>query len=74
MRVFAFSDQTIRVPRQHVGPTRELPTHFAPVRPRRWPYLAIAILAAAALACVVVAMYPIDRSAEARELLRLLGR
>ncbi|HEY5922066.1 MAG TPA: hypothetical protein VIV11_10370 [Kofleriaceae bacterium] len=71
--MFAYSDETIRIPKQHFGPTRALRQQFAPARPQRWPYLLIAVLAIVGLATPVELQH-VERSAQAHELLRLLGR
>lgn len=74
MPAFAFSDETIRVPKQHFGPVRALPQQYAKARPRRWPHILIAVLAIVALATPVKIPDSAGRSAQAQELLRLLGR
>ena len=71
---FAYADETIRVPKQHFGPRRELPQQFAPARPQRWPYVLIAVIAIVGLATPVELPQHVERSAQAHEMLRLLGR
>lgn len=76
MSAFAY-DQTIRVPKLPTGPVRRLPQHFAPARARRWPWLA-ALAALVAVAIALALAFGVgehaERSAQAAELLRLLGR
>ena len=75
MPAFAYSDETIRVPKLDRGPVRELPQQFAKARPQRWPHILIAVLAIVALATPV--KFPesaAGRPAQAQQLLRLLGR
>ena len=77
---FAYTDQTIRVPKLKLdtGPTRTLRKQFAAERTRRWPFIVIVALATFALATPVKmpdhAPTRADRSTQAHELLRLLGR
>ena len=71
---FAYSEETIRVPKLNVGPVRELPQHFAKARPQRWPHILIAALAVVALATPVKIPELAGRTAQAQQLLRLLGR
>ncbi|HEX5059168.1 MAG TPA: hypothetical protein VFV99_07395 [Kofleriaceae bacterium] len=75
---FAYTDQTIRVRKLPTGPTRNLRQQFAVERPRRWPYVVIVALAAFALATPVRmperAPTGAERTTEAQQLLRLLGR
>ena len=71
---FAFSEQTTRVPKQHFGPVRDLPQQYAKARPQRWPHILIAVLAVVALATPVKMPGSTGRSAQAQELLRMLGR
>ena len=74
MPAFAY-DETIRIPRLPTGPVRTLQRQFAPVRARRWPWLlAIGALAAIAIADPVDVPQYAQRTAQAQELLRLLGR
>jgi hypothetical protein len=49
-----------------------LPQQFAPARPRRWPYLLIAVVAFIALATPVQVPKHAARPAQADVLLRLL--
>jgi hypothetical protein len=71
MPAFAY-DETIRVPKLHIGPTRSLPTHFAPARRQRWPYvLVIAVLALAAWTPVQFPQQS-DRTVQAQKLLDLI--
>ncbi len=73
--MFAYSDQTIRVPKKEVARVRVLPQQFAPLRTRRWPYaLMIGVLAVAACATTVKMAQRAERSAQAEEVLHLLGR
>jgi hypothetical protein len=77
MPAFAYSDETIRVPRLelHVAPRRPLPTQFAPTKRQRLPLLALAALVATV---VLAAWKPIvlpdqpPPSVHAQELLKLL--
>ena len=74
MPAFAY-DETIRIPKLPTGPVRTLQQQFAPVRTRRWPWVvAMAALAAIALADPVNVPEHAQRTAQAQELLRLLGR
>jgi hypothetical protein len=74
MRAFAVADETIRVPKLYVEPTRSLPSQFAPGRPKRWPYVLIAVLVAIAAWTPVRLPQPADRSLQAQQLLELLRR
>ena len=78
MPAYAVADPTIRVPKMEFGPprtTRAVPVRFATDRVvRRWPHLVIAVLAIAALATPVKFPQYAARSAQAQELLQLLGR
>jgi hypothetical protein len=74
MPAFACSEETIRVPKQHFGPVRDLPQQYAKARPRRWPHIVIAVLAVVAFATPVKMPGSTGRSAQAHELLRMLGR
>jgi hypothetical protein len=69
---FAYSDETIRVPKLHIGPTRSLPTHYAPPRPRRLPYLLLVALLAFAAATPIQLPQPSDRTVQAQKLLELI--
>ncbi len=77
MPAFAYSDQTIRVPKLelHVAPRRSLPSSFAPARTRRWPY---ALLAMVVAGVALAAWKPLELpdqpppSLHAQELLKLL--
>ena len=74
MPAFAYHDDTIRVPKQPFGPVRDLPQQYAKDRPQRWPHILIAVLAVVALATPVKVPELAERSAQAHELLKLLGR
>jgi hypothetical protein len=74
MSAYAAYDETIRIPKQRTRPTRALRQQFASARPQRWPYLVIAVLAFIALATPVQVPHSAARSAQASELLRVLGR
>ena len=79
MHAYAAADETIRVPKMDFGPprvarARPLPDRFATDRVRRWPHLVIAVLAIAALATPVKLPEYAARSAQAQEVLQLLGR
>lgn len=67
-------DETMRVSRVEAVPARPLPQRFAPVQTRRWPYLVIAVLGIVACVLAVTLAQRGERSPEAEELLRLLGR
>ena len=73
MPAFAY-DETIRVPKLelHIGPTRSLPTQFAPARSSRWPYLLLAVLVAVAAYRPVQLPQPTDRTVQAEQLLELI--
>lgn len=72
MPAFAYADETIRVPKLHIGPTRSLPTQFAATRQRRWPYLVIAVVVALAAWTPVRVIDHADRSVQAHQLLELI--
>ena len=75
MPAYAVADPTIRIPRQHFGPTRALPQRFAKdMRREHWPHILIAVLAVVALATPIKLPQHPPRSAQAQEVLRLLGR
>jgi hypothetical protein len=74
MSAYAAYDETIRIPRLATGPTRTLRQRFARERRRRWPFVVIAALAIVALATPVKVPQSAERSAQASELLRVLGR
>jgi hypothetical protein len=80
MSVFGV-DETIRVRKLPSGPVRQLQPQFAPVRRERWPWIVVAICFLGGLAIadpieLSTAGGPAQaqRSADAEELLRLLGR
>ena len=73
MSAFAYPDETIRVPKLHLGPTRSLPTQFAPAaRPRRWPYVLVAVIVAVAAWTPVQLPPHAERSVQADKLLELI--
>jgi hypothetical protein len=73
MRAFAYSDETIRVPKLYVAPTRSFPTQFAPAaRPQRWPYLLLALLIALAAWTPMPLPHHAERSVQAQKLLELI--
>jgi hypothetical protein len=74
MSAYAVHDETIRIPKLPPEPTRALPQQFAHERRQRWPYAVIAVLAIFALATPVKVPRTAERSAQASELLRALGR
>ena len=75
MRVFALSDETIRIPKRLVLPTRPVPQQFASSRPVRWPWLIIAAaLLGFAFADPVGLPTYAERSALGEQLLQSLAR
>ena len=73
MPAFACADETIRVPKLYVEPTRSLPTQFAPTpRARRWPYALLAVLVAVAAWTPVQLPQHEDRAVQAEKLLELI--
>ena len=74
MRVFALSDETIRIPKRLVQTTRPVPQQFAPARRTRWPWLIVAALAGLAFADPVDLPNHAERSALGEQLLRSLAR
>jgi hypothetical protein len=73
MPAFAYADETIRVPKLYVEPTRSLPTQFAPApRTRRWPYALLAVVVAVAAWTPVQLPHREDRAVQAEKLLELI--
>lgn len=74
MPAFAYSDETIRVPKLPTpcAPARSLPTRFAPARPQRWPLIALAVLALLAAWSPVRVPETAERTVQAQQLLELL--
>jgi hypothetical protein len=74
MSAYAAYDETIRIPKLPAEPTRALRQQFARERPQRWPYAVLAVLAVLALTTPVKVPQAAERSTQASELLRALGR